>query len=195
VAFEGKAAIGLAPKTGDLLWRFPYTTDFDCNIAAPIEYDGRIFISSGENHGATLLDLKKDGDAFRATPVWESHGPDSVMRNEWQTSILIDGHLYGMDNVGGAGPITHLNCVEVASGKRVWQEKRFGKGNLIAADGKLWISTIKGELVLVRATPGKFEELGRAAILGPTRQAPSLANGLLYLRDEREIVCLDVRER
>jgi outer membrane protein assembly factor BamB len=194
VVFEGKACLGLEPKTGRQLWRHPYVTNFDCNIAAPIAHDDRILISCGENHGSELLAIEPADKAFRVKKVWASQGPDSVLRSEWQTPILLDGYLYGMDNVGGAGPITHLTCVEFATGKRMWQEKRFGKGNLIAADGKLWISTMKGELVVVRATPKQFEELGRAEVLGSTRQAPALANGLLYLRDGREIVCLDVRE-
>jgi outer membrane protein assembly factor BamB len=118
-----------------------------------------------------------------------------VLRNEWQTSILLDGHFYGFDNVGGAGPVSHLTCVNASTGQRVWQQLRFGKGNLIAADGKLWISTMAGELVLVRATTKGYEELGRVAVLGSTRQAPALAGGLLYLRDDKEIVCLDVRKK
>jgi hypothetical protein len=122
-----------------------------------------------------------------------SQGPKSVLRNEWQTSILLDGFLYGFDNVGSAGPVTHLTCVSAASGERQWQELRFGKGNLIAADGKLFLSTMQGELVVVTTTPKRFEELGRKRIIGKTRQAPALAGGLLYLRDDREIVCLDVR--
>jgi outer membrane protein assembly factor BamB len=193
VAFEGKAALGLSPKTGKQLWRYPYITDYDCNIATPIAVDGRIFISSGENHGCELLSLERAGEAFRVRPEWTSHGPESCMRNEWQTSILLDGYLYGFDNVGSAGPVTHFNCVDAATGKRVWQEPRFGKGNLIAADGKLFLSTMKGELVVLRATPEKFDELGRAKVVSTTRQAPALANGLLYLRDDREIICIDVR--
>ena len=43
----------------------------------------------------------------------------SVMRNEWQTSIFLDGYLYGFDNVGSAGPTTHLACIEAATGKPV----------------------------------------------------------------------------
>ena len=101
---------------------------------------------------------------------------------------------YGFDNVGSAGPLTHLTCVNAATGKRAWQKTRFGKGNLIAADGKLWFSTMEGELVLVRATPKAYEELGRAKVIESTRQAPSLAAGRLYLRDDKEIVCLDVRQ-
>jgi outer membrane protein assembly factor BamB len=194
VAYTGASAIGLAPHSGEVLWRYPYETDFNCNIATPLAVDGKVFISSGENHGSALLSLKPAGKAFDVAEAWTSQGAQSVLRNEWQTSILLDGHLYGFDNVGSAGPVTHLTCVNAASGKRAWQQARFGKGNLIAADGKLFLSTMKGELVVVRATPEKYDEIGRATVIGTTRQAPALANGLLYLRDDKEIVCLDVRK-
>jgi outer membrane protein assembly factor BamB len=194
VVFTGKAVVGLEPATGAQLWRYEYPTDFDCNIATPIAVGERVFISSGENHGCALLELSRRDGAFQVREAWTSFGPKSVMRNEWQTSVLLEGHLYGMDNVGGAGPVTHLNCINAKSGVRVWQEPRFGKGNLIAADGKLYVVTIKGELVIVRATPERFEELARAKVVEATRQAPSLLNGRLYLRDAREIVCVELRD-
>lgn len=193
VVYTGGSVLGLAPKSGTVLWRYPFETNYECNIATPLAIDGHVFISSGENHGSALLKLAPKGDAFEVEEVWTSLGPKSVMRNEWQTSILLDGYLYGMDNVGGAGPITHLTCINAATGERAWQELRFGKGNLIGADGKLFISTMKGELVLVRATPKAYQEIGRSTVLGSTRQAPALAGGRLYLRDDKEIVCLDVR--
>jgi outer membrane protein assembly factor BamB len=195
VAFTGASAIGLVPNTGALLWRYPYATDFDCNIATPLAVDGKVFVSSGENHGSALLSLEKSGDEFAVKEAWTSQGAASVLRNEWQTSILLDGHLYGFDNVGSAGPVTHLTCVNAATGKRVWQQPRFGKGNMIAADGKLWIATMKGELVVVRATPMAYDELGRGEFVGSTRQAPALADGRLYLRDDAEIVCLDINAK
>ncbi len=193
VAFTGKAAIGLEPATGKVLWRYSFTTDFNCNTATPIAVGDDVFISSGENHGCALLKLKKSSGGFDVSEAWTSFGVKSVMRNEWQTSILLDGYLYGMDNVGGAGPVTNLNCVNAKTGVRVWQQAKFGKGNLIAADGKLYIVTIKGELVIVRANPAKFEELSRAKVLQTTRQAPALLGGRLYLRDTQEIVCVDIR--
>lgn len=194
VAFSGNSAIGVDPAIGSVLWRYPFTTDFDCNIATPLEVNGNVFISSGENHGSVLLALKSKGDKFEVSEVWDSLGPKSVLRNEWQTSMLLDGFLYGMDNVGGAGPITHLTCIDAATGERKWQKARFGKGNLIAADGKLFLSTLAGELVVVRANPDRYDELGRDTILSGTRQAPALSNGFLFLRDDKEIVCLDVRK-
>ncbi|MEO1996981.1 MAG: PQQ-binding-like beta-propeller repeat protein, partial [Planctomycetaceae bacterium] len=147
VSFTGQSVIGVDPESGTLLWRFPYETDYDCNIATPISYQNRLFVSAGENHGSALLELQADAGTFRARPVWTSFGRNSALRNEWQTSILLDNHLYGLDNVGSAGPVTHLNCVDIRTGKRIWQKTRFGKSNLIAADGKLFFTTMKGELV------------------------------------------------
>ena len=193
VAYTGSSVLGLVPKTGSVLWRYPYKTDFSCNIATPVAYNGHVFISSGENHGSVLLKLSPDGDQFQLSEVWSSQGVKSVLRNEWQTSMLIDGYLYGFDNVGSAGPVTHLTCVNAATGERDWQKLRFGKGNLIAADGKLFISTMKGEVIVVEGSPKSYVEIGRATVLGTTRQAPALSDGLLYLRDDREIVCLNVR--
>jgi outer membrane protein assembly factor BamB len=195
VVFTGGSVLGLKAGTGERFWRYPYETDFGCNIATPIAYQDQVFVSAGENHGSVLLSLKNIGDEFKPSEVWSSYGPKSVLRNEWQTSILLGDYLYGFDNVGGAGPVSHLTCIKADTGKVAWQQPRFGKGNMIAAEGKLFMSTLAGELVIARASPKKYEELGRKVVASKTRQAPALAGGLLYLRDDKEIVCLDVRKQ
>ena len=191
VAFSGSAALGVDPSNGKQLWKHRYPTPYDCNIVTPQLINGNVFISSGENHGSTMLGVSGSGAVKK---LWESTGRTSVMRNEWQTAIHLNGHLFGYDNVGGAGPITHLTCIDAKTGARKWQQARFGKGNMIAADGKFFGTTMKGEVVVLEANAEEFVELGRMEVMGATRQAPSLANGLLYIRDDREIICLDVRK-
>jgi outer membrane protein assembly factor BamB len=195
VALTGNSLLGLHPKTGKALWRYPYVTAYRCNTATPLAVDGKVFISAGENHGSVLLSVRAENGVFELSEAWQSQGTRSVMRNEWQTSILLDGYLYGFDNVGSAGQVTHLTCIDAKSGKRAWQEPRFGKGNMIYADGKLFMSTMKGEVVIAQASPDGYEELGRKVVMDTTRQAPALANGLLYLRDGKQIICLDVRKK
>jgi outer membrane protein assembly factor BamB len=194
VVYSGASVLGLSPEQGKVLWRHPYETSFDCNIATPLAIKDQIFVSSGENHGSVLLGLQRKENKYTVTEIWKSQGTKSVLRNEWQTSILHEGHLYGFDNVGAAGPVSHLTCINASTGERVWQQLRFGKGNLIAADGKLFLTTVNGELVVARMRSTGYEEVGRGQVLGSTRQAPTLAKGLLYLRDQEEIVCLDVRQ-
>ena len=193
VAFTGPAALGLEPATGKQLWGYPFKTDYNCNTANPIAIGDRVLISSGENHGSALLSV----DGGNAKEEWTSFGRNSVLRAEWQTPVLLDGDLYGFDNVGSAGPVTNLVCINGKTGERIWEKKRFGKGNLIAADGKLFISTMKGKLVLVAASPDGFKELARSreGIVDTTRQAPVIVGGKLYLRGTQDLVCLNVKQK
>jgi outer membrane protein assembly factor BamB len=192
VAFTGQGVSGIRTSDGQQLWHYPFKTPYDCNTATPIEVNGNIFISSGENHGCVMLTVSKTADAYDVTEVWESTQTKSVMRNEWQTSVLIDGHLFGFDNVGSAGPVTHLACVNASTGETVWRENRFGKANLVAADGVLWITTMKGDFVMVKATTKGYVELGRKRLIGKTRQAPAIDQGKAFLRDDAEVVCLKI---
>ena len=180
--------------SGEDLWLHPYVTPYDCNIVTPLKIGKDLFISSGENHGAALLGVGKTDGRFLVEKRWTSQGSDSVLRNEWQTSILVDGYLYGFDNVGGAGPITHLTCIEAATGKVAWQQARFGKGNAMAADGKLFVSMMSGDLIVIKINPNEYIELGRQKITRGTRQSPALSDGILVLRDDESIVAVDVKK-
>ncbi len=192
IAFTGAGVIGIRPADGILLWAYPFKTAYDCNTATPIAVDGNVFISAGENHGCVMLNIDKNGDDYAVSEAWQSVDVKSVMRNEWQTAALIDGHLYGFDNVGSAGPTTHLTCVNAKTGKTIWRENRFGKGNLVAADGHLWITTMNGELVVAKASTEGYLELGRKKLFGKTRQTPSISDGKAFVRDDQEVICIDI---
>ena len=194
VAFSAASLLGISSVSGEKLWEYPFATNYDCNIASPVQVnESSLLISAGENHGVVLLTVTQSDGHWSVEEMWSSLGKRSVLRSEWQTPVLLDGYLFGLDNVGAAGPITNLVCVNVSTGESVWAKNRFGKSNLTLADGKLFISTLQGELVIVQATPEGFRETARVGVLGMTRQAPVIANGRLYLRDDREVVCLDIR--
>ena len=194
VTVTGTLVLGLEPQQGKILWTYPFETEFGCNTASPVAVDGGVFISAGENHGSVLLDIKKDGNSFKVSERWKSLNAKSVMRNEWQTSIVVGDYLFGFDNVGAAGPVSHFSCIEAKTGKPVWQKARFGKGNLVYADGKFWLTTMEGELVIAQADSKGFTELARASLLDKTRQTISISNGFGYLRDDSEVVCIKLKK-
>lgn len=195
VSVTGTKVLGINPSNGKLRWSYPFETDYGCNTASPISVDGGVFISAGENHGSVLLDVKKNNDQYTVSERWTSLNSKSVMRNEWQTSIVVGNYLYGFDNVGAAGPVSHFSCIESKSGKPVWQKTRFGKGNLVYADKKFWLTTTEGDLVIARAEAKGFEELSRVTLVGKTRQTLSIANGLGFLRDDSEVVCIELKKK
>lgn len=194
VVLTGKLCMGLDPKSGKILWDYPFATDYDCNTASPIAIEGKVFISSGENHGSVLLEVVPGESQWSVKEAWSSLGTGSALRSEWQTPLLSGKLLFGFDNVGGAGPITNLACLDASTGKVLWKQMRFGKSNGILVDGKLVITTLDGELVLVRASGTGFEQLAKATILGKTRQAPSYSDGFVFLRDDANVVCVDLRK-
>jgi outer membrane protein assembly factor BamB len=56
------------------------------------------------------------------------------------------------------------------------------------------VLTEEGDLVLVRATPDKHEELARfSAIEGKTWNVPTLAGGILLVRNLQEMAAFDLR--
>ena len=73
----------------------------------------------------------------------------------------------------------------------MWEAPSMGAGNLIRAKDKLIVLSEDGELIIAEASPVGFRSLHRQQILGTgTRAHFSLANGRLFARDQRRLVCL-----
>jgi len=65
---------------------------------------------------------------------------------------------------------------------------------VMLARDRLLILRETGELILAEASPDAFRPLARAQVLPPTVRAfPALADGWLYARNEKTLVCLDLR--
>lgn len=177
-------AIDLA--TGQEHWRYRWLTRFGCNAADPILSGDTIFISSGYNRGSALLRLT-DGDPEE---IWKS----KEYQNQFSSSILIEGYLYGID--GDTTGERRFKCVELATGNIQWSEEGLGSGALIAAGRRLIILSEAGELVLADASPTEFKQLAKAPVLtGKCWTAPALANGRVYCRSaDGDVVCVDLRK-
>jgi hypothetical protein len=103
-----------------------------------------------------------------------------------------DGFLFGFHGRQEFGP--SFRAVELRTGKVRWSQDRFQAGSVMLAGDRLLIMRETGELILAAASPDAFRPIARAQILPATVRAfPALANGLLYVRNEKTLICLDLR--
>ena len=183
---SARRAMGLSAGEGRVLWEYPWDTNMGINVAQPVLLDGdRVFLSAGYDHGAAVVHLTRRGDAFAVNTVWENRR----MKNKFTSSLLYRGYLYGLDE-------SILACIDAATGELKWKGGRYGYGQVMAAGDHLIVLSEDGDVVLVKATPDRHEEIARfSAIDGKTWNHPVIADGRLLVRNLREMAAFDIRPR
>lgn len=182
---SGRAYQCVALDTGKLAWRHRWLTTYGCNAADPIVDGNQIFISSGYNRGAALLQVSPSA----AKVEWAN----KEMQNQLNSSVKIGPWVYGFS--GNDTGEVELKCIEFATGQPRWAESGLGLGSLMAAGERLIILSGEGELVIAKASPDGFAPSARAQVLeGKCWTVPVLANGSIYCRNATgQLVCIDVQ--
>ncbi len=110
------------------------------------------------------------------------------MRNHFSTCVHYRDHLYGFND-------GILTCMNFRTGEVGWTSRGFGKGALLIADGHLVILGDNGKLCLAEATHEAFRRNAVTTVFkNKCWTVPVLVRGRLYVRDQKELVCLDVRK-
>jgi outer membrane protein assembly factor BamB len=185
LVFTASRLVGLTPTSGELLWEFPWKTQFDINASQPLVIgDNRVFLSSGYGTGAAVIELTPAASGFSVREVWRN----SRMKNQFSSSVLHEGFIYGLDE-------SILACIDAVTGDPKWKGGRYGYGQVMLASGHLIVLTESGELALVRATPTRHEEIARFPVLdGKTWNHPAMSDGYLLVRNINEMAAFDLRK-
>ena len=119
---------------------------------------------------------------FTASTIWEN----TNMKNKFNSSVLHNGFVYGLDE-------GILVCLDVNTGERKWKDGRYGYGQVILAGDHLIVSSDKGDVALVKATPAQYTEVARfTAVQGQTWNYPAIAGGRLLVRNSNEMAAYDI---
>jgi outer membrane protein assembly factor BamB len=184
---------GVDAKTGKPMWKFP--REHRITVPTPVPFDNFVYVTSGYNVGANLLELTSPTD------VKEVYA-DKNMVNHHGGVILLDGHIYGHSDSKG------WLCQKVSDGSVVWQWRKHPKGSIVYVDGHFYCyAETDGSLALIEATTAGWKEKGRfkapreSKFDRPARRPsaniwthPVVANGRLYLRDQELLFCYDVKD-
>ena len=133
--------------------------------------------------------MTKTGDTFTATRLWFQ--PYNVLNSHWSTPVCSGGCLYGLFGQAKFA-LAPLECVDLATGEIKWSQTGLGPGGCTLVDGHILVLSDAGDLVLVKATPASYHEVGRAHVLdGKCWNSASISNCRIYARSTKEGVCLD----
>lgn len=203
------------PRDGKVLSRFAFRSRKyeSVNASSPVCVNGRVFISSSYRTGGVLLSFD---ESFAPHVEWKS----DALGAHFMTPIAVDGHLYGIDGMGGADMA--LVCVDLKTGERKWKwapeldekaeingEQRelsfsVGRGSFMRVDGRFLCLTENGHLLWLDLTPAGHKVVSRAWLFAAreTWALPPLSHGLLYVNQNGRdsvhgtpprLICYDLR--
>ncbi|MFN9602556.1 MAG: alcohol dehydrogenase, partial [Planctomycetota bacterium] len=173
------------PATGKLVYDYKFKHDGYRACQAQVIDNNKLLIPAGMGTGTRLVEFTSGDQGLEAKELWTSKD----MKPDFNDILVYDGNVYGFDNA-------IFGCVSLEDGKRKWKGGRYEKGQafLLADSGLILVVSEKGELVLLRATPEKHQELAKIAALGDkTWNHPVVVGNRLYLRNAQEAVCYEMK--
>jgi len=188
VYFTSEAVVGLDVTGGKLLWRFGVKTSLGRHVTTPVVVNETVMVASFQA-GLIGITISKEGDSLKAQ---RAYGERESSIN-FSSPVASGGFLYGL------GPAKNLICVDTRTGKQSWSKE----GALSSSGGQAYASfmvmgqnililTDDGQLILMAADPKQYREISRAQACGQNWCSPAYADGRLYLRDARELRCLEL---
>jgi outer membrane protein assembly factor BamB len=184
--------VGLDPLDGTLRWEHAMVFQPQGTSPTPVAV-GDLMVASTQAHGAVAVRVGAKGDKPEAEVAWQN----KEMKSYFSSGVAAGGLLLLVTNVIKPLPSTAVSCLEAKSGKELWKKEKVGyfhAGLVRTGDGKLLALNDSGVLTLLDVDAKGAREAARAKVCGGTLVSPALADGRLYVRDDKELVCLQLRD-
>ncbi|MDR3095296.1 MAG: PQQ-binding-like beta-propeller repeat protein [Bacteroidales bacterium] len=178
VTMMAKHIVGVDVATGKKLWSYENINRTNVHPNIPVYSDNMLLCTSGYGKGSVMLRLTDGGR--NVEKVWESSDLDSRIG----AMVKTGNYAYGSGDKN-----KFWFCVDWKTGEQKYKDNQFGIGNVIANvvgnDAMLYCYSDKGDFALVKATPEKFDIVGKFSITLGTDQHwahPVIYKGTLYVR-------------
>lgn len=189
VFFTAHGVVGLDPSKGKLLWRFPIQTKFARHVTTPTVAGDMVMVSSHE-HGVFGIKISKAGKMFKAEQAWLNKNAAI----NFACPVVVGEHLYGV------GPAKNIICLDTKTGEVAWSKDGLinsaaGKAyaGMIVAGKNIVMLTDTGALIEFVADPKEFREIARTQVCGNNWTNPALADGVLYVRDNKFLSAVSLK--
>jgi outer membrane protein assembly factor BamB len=182
--------VGLDPLDGTLRWEYPMVFQPQGTSPTPVAV-GDTMVASTQAHGAIAVRISKMSTGLTADPAWQN----KEMKSYFSSGVAAGKLLFLVTNVLEPLPSTAITCLEAQTGTVLWKKEKVGyfhAGLVRTGDGKLLVLNDSGTLSLLEVDAKGSKEVAQAKVCGGTLVSPALANGRLYARDDKELICLQL---
>ena len=176
-------------KTGKVLWTAGLTLTKNACSTTPILCGNSLFIPNTSVDDQSSHMLRISGAGEKADKAWTV-----PLRNLSGSGIYVGGNLY----ISGARKLKGYLCLDPKTGKAKATLPEPATAAGIWADGKLFLMSDVGKVLMLKPGAGGFATLGQfpvdAKVKGKDAWAhPVLCNGRLYIRYHDTLFCYDVK--
>lgn len=186
IAFTVDGLVGLDPTEGRLHWRIPLKTTYGRHVTTPVVSGDMVMVSSHE-FGLIGVRIKQASNGLAASVAWTN----KEAAVNFASPVVVGEYLYGV------GPTKNLVCVNVRTGVTAWSKDGLfaspaGKAHagFVVTGRTILLLTDSGELMQFAADSTQYREVSRAQVCGANWCNPAYANGRLYFRDGKELMCI-----
>jgi outer membrane protein assembly factor BamB len=185
VTMTASHILGIDIATGKKLWSFENRNRTSVHANTPVYGDNMLLCTSGYGKGSTMLRLIDGGR--NVEKAWESPELDSRIGG----MVKIGDYAYGSGDMN-----KYWFCVDWKTGEQKYKERTLPPGATIAANDMLYCYSDKGDIALVKATPEKFDIVGRFPVTLGTEQHwahPVIYQGILYVRHGNSLMAYNIK--
>jgi outer membrane protein assembly factor BamB len=184
--------VGLDPLDGSLRWEHPMVFQPSGTSPTPVASGDQV-VASTQAHGAVAVKVGTKEEKRVAEPGWQNKD----LKSYFSSGVALGDLLLLVTNTIEPLPAAALTCLDLKTGRQLWKKPSVGyfhAGVIRTGDGKLVVLNDAGTLTLLDVDAHRAKELARAKVCGGTLVTPALANGRLYVRDDKELICLQLTE-
>ena len=193
VFINNRSLVALEPFDGAVSWEHPLSEQPVGTSPSPVVAGDLLLASSAYEGGVGVRLTHQDGKTT-AAEAWKN----ANLSGYFSTPVACGtDYIYMVTTQSKPQPAATLRCIEVKGGKELWSQPKVGffhAGLLRTGDNGLLLLDDSGNLRLLAHDPKGYRELAKARVCGSTFVTPALANGRLYVRDNKGVACIPLGE-
>ena len=173
------------PRNGRQLW---FCNGLNPLVYASPIYGGGVVVAMGGFLGTSIAVRPGDqGDVTATNRLWQA----IRTKNRLGSGVISGDYVYVLDTPGVA------ECLELKTGKVVWEERLKGLGakaeswsSMVLAGDRIYVLNQSGDTIVLKASP-QFKVLAINSIGGElTNASHAVSDGELFIRTHRNLWCI-----